>query len=828
MDSKAALRMKFRTCSLVIGVLTAWLLPGLGTGRAGESPFLYGIHDHEPAPTEFLDRIKAGTGGGGGWITATVAVGADPNNVSGADFSSLANAGHTVICRINYGYFPDGTIPVASKWDDFAIRCRNFVANSSGCSLWLIGNESNLNVEWPLDPANQRFNYISPQDYAVCFRKVYNAIKSVRPNDKVMPQALAPWGGPYGGTDNLNGSGYPADGMPLNWVQYLNQMLTAIQATGPLDGIPLHVGSRGYSYADIHSANRVNAGGQNLYFSFYVYKDWIDYGIPPSLYHLPLYVTECNGLYFWKGGGPPGEDPTQHYEPGWVQEIFAEFDRYNQSASTTGRPIFRCVNLYRWCAYCDGWNIDGASNPYKAQILSDLDVAVAQLYRWPTNQVATQPPPAPTGLAATVGNGKVMLNWNPAPLAAHYRVKRSTVNGGPYAVLASNLVSTTWNDQVFTPSVTYYYRVSAVNAAGESPDSAPVSATPTNVLPDVIVTSVSWTPPVPGPGSNVIFRATVRNQGGSPTPAGVTLGVGFSVDGALVTWAGGYSAALPAGGSVTLTADGGPAGVNYWTATTGSHTIVAHVDDINRFAEADEGNNVTLTNLMVYAPRYAVNCGGAAAGAFAADAYWSGSANTYSVSDLIETSLVSNAAPQTVYQTERWGDATYTFGALVPGTTCRLRLHWAEISPSVSGVGGRQFHVRINGTQVLTNFDIVAAAGGKFKAVTREFEASISAGGQVTLQLVRGAANEPKIGGIELDPIIPPPTITRALVTNGTLTLRWETYPGKSYRVQYRTNLDETGWSNWGGELLATGTTLAVTNALGTVPRRFCRILRLN
>ena len=824
----AALRMKLRTVGLVVGVLTVWLLPGPGTGRAGESPFLYGIHDHEPAPTEFLDRVKAGTGGGGGWVTATVAVGADPNDLSGADFSSLASAGHTVICRINYGYFPDGTIPVASKWDDFAIRCRNFVAHSSGCSLWLIGNESNLNVEWPLDPANQRFNYLSPQDYAVCFRKVYDAIKSVRPNDKVMPQALAPWGGPYGGTANLNGSGHPADGMPLNWVQYLNQMLTAIQATGPLDGIPLHIGSRGYTYADIHSTNRVNAGGQNLYFSFYVYKDWIDYGIPPSLYHLPLYVTECNGLYYWKGGGPPGEDPTRHYEPGWVQEILAEFNRHNQSAATSGRPIFRCVNFYRWCGYCDGWNIDGASNPYKGQILSDLDAAVAQQYRWPTNQTATNPPPAPTGLTATVGSGKVTLNWNPAPLASSYRVKRSTVNGGPYAVIASNVVSAFWNDQVFTPGVTYYYRVSAVNAAGESPDSAPVSATPTNVLPDVVVTSVSWTPAVPGPGSNVVFRATVRNQSGGPTPAGVTLGVGFSVDGGLVSWAGGYASALPAGGSVTLSADGGPAGVNYWAATTGAHTVVAHVDDINRFAEANEDNNVSVTNLTVYAPRYGVNCGGAAAGAFSADAYWSGSANTYSVSDFIETALVSNAAPQAVYQTERWGDSTYTFSALVPGTTCRLRLHWAEISPSVSGIGGRRFHVRINGTQVLTNFDIVAAAGGKFRAVARDFEARVNGSGRITLEFLKGAANEAKIGGIELEPVVPPPTITGAEVVNGSLVLRWQTYPGKTYRLQYRSNLEDAGWLNWGGDLLAVGTNLSVTNAVGSVPRRFCRILRVN
>src|SRR5688572_15754390 len=156
-----------------------------------ESPFLYGIHDHDPDPSEFLNHITSVTGGTGGWVTATVAVGANPNDTWGVDFSALANAGHTIICRINYGYFPDGTIPVAAKYDDFAARCKNFIANSSGCAIWLIGNESNLNVEWPFDSSNNRFNYLSPASYADCYRRVYNAIKSIRPNDKVLPQALA-------------------------------------------------------------------------------------------------------------------------------------------------------------------------------------------------------------------------------------------------------------------------------------------------------------------------------------------------------------------------------------------------------------------------------------------------------------------------------------------------------------------------------------------------------------------------------------------------------------------------------------------------------------
>jgi hypothetical protein len=340
---------------------------------AQEAANLYGIHDSAPSPQEYLDHIN--NGGAKGWVTATFAIGANPNDFSGTDLTWIANQGHTVIGRLNYGYCPDGTIPVSSQYANFAQRCANFVNASPGCNIWIIGNEPNLSSEWPV--ANNYASYVSPQSYADCFRQCYNAIKTVKPNAKVISAPLAPWAGPYGA--GVSGCGINADGNPLNWVTYLNQMLTAISQSGPLDGIGLHINSRGYTYNDIHSTAQVNAGGQNLYWSFYVYKDWVNLGIPSSLYNLPLYATECNGYFYWSGGHP--ENPAIHYEAGWTQEIYAEINRWNQTAASTGKPIFRCVNMYRWCNGCDGWNIDGS--PYKGQILADLDQAVSFRYTWP-------------------------------------------------------------------------------------------------------------------------------------------------------------------------------------------------------------------------------------------------------------------------------------------------------------------------------------------------------------------------------------------------------------------------------------------------------------
>jgi F5/8 type C domain/Fibronectin type III domain len=89
-----------------------------------------------------------------------------------------------------------------------------------------------------------------------------------------------------------------------------------------------------------------------------------------------------------------------------------------------------------------------------------------------------QVPPTPQNLSATPGNTQVSLSWSPSSGATSYNVKRSTTNGGPYTTIAPGVTSTSYLDTGRTNGVTYYYVVSAVNGAGESPNSAPASATP--------------------------------------------------------------------------------------------------------------------------------------------------------------------------------------------------------------------------------------------------------------------------------------------------------------------------------------------------------------
>ena len=109
---------------------------------------------------------------------------------------------------------------------------------------------------------------------------------------------------------------------------------------------------------------------------------------------------------------------------------------------------------------------------------------------------------------------------------------------------------------------------------------------------------------------------------------------------------------------------------------------------------------------------------------------------------------VTNAAPAAVYQTERYGFFTYLIPGLTPGASYTVLLHFAEIY--WTQVGQREFDVSINGTQVLTNFDIIAAAGAPNTAVVESFTATANSNGGIVIDFTKGAADQPKISGIEV------------------------------------------------------------------------------
>ncbi|WP_434756677.1 glycoside hydrolase family 6 protein [Paenibacillus amylolyticus] len=95
--------------------------------------------------------------------------------------------------------------------------------------------------------------------------------------------------------------------------------------------------------------------------------------------------------------------------------------------------------------------------------------------------VATAPA-APTALTATAGNAQVSLSWTASAGATSYNVKRALTAAGPFTTVASNVTATSYTNISLTNGTTYYYVVSAVNAAGQSANSTVASAKPAAVV----------------------------------------------------------------------------------------------------------------------------------------------------------------------------------------------------------------------------------------------------------------------------------------------------------------------------------------------------------
>jgi hypothetical protein len=174
------------------------------------------------------------------------------------------------------------------------------------------------------------------------------------------------------------------------------------------------------------------------------------------------------------------------------------------------------------------------------------------------------------------------------------------------------------------------------------------------------------------------------------------------------------------------------------TTAGGPYTVTAKSGSIS--------GTGTVTVTLVSMPIYRLNSGGAASSPFIADQYYSGGAAA-STTSAITTTGVTNPAPQAVYQTERYGTFSYTLPGLVVAAQYTVRLHFAEIYFTASGQ--RTFNVVINGTTVLTNYDIYAATGARYKAIVREFTATADALGRIVINF-NTVVNNAKSSGIEI------------------------------------------------------------------------------
>ncbi len=154
---------------------------------------------------------------------------------------------------------------------------------------------------------------------------------------------------------------------------------------------------------------------------------------------------------------------------------------------------------------------------------------------------------------------------------------------------------------------------------------------------------------------------------------------------------------------------GGSALTGGWAADTSTRPSSWVNDSVARTATGSTGSTIAMTDPSIPA--------GTPSSMFRTSRY-----DTSAGSDMIWTLPVPNAG-------------TYT-----------VRLYFAETY--WTSTGRRTFNVSINGSRVLTSFDILAAAGGAKKGIVRTF--TVTTSGSITVAFGRTTHDNPMISGIDV------------------------------------------------------------------------------
>ncbi|MES2921281.1 MAG: glycosyl hydrolase [Verrucomicrobiota bacterium] len=281
------------------------------------------------------------------------------------------------------------------------------------------------------------------------------------------------------------------------------------------------------------------------------------------------------------------------------------------------------------------------------------------------------------------------------------------------------------------------------------------------------------------PGRSLVSTTNLNYQPTAPqSPTGLTA---ISGNGATALgWSASATAtgyhvkrATVSGGPYTTVASPTTPGYSDTTNAPGV-TYFYVVSALNSLGESANSSEASVTAFGP--PLMAVNCGSSTAvGSFVADIGYLGGTSSTNTAAIGTTGVVS-PAPEAVYQRYRFGNFSYTLGSLTPGASYKVRLHFAELYWTAAG--SRTSNVTINGTQVLTNFDVYAAAGGKDKAVIREFTVTANASGQVVITFATTKDNA-ICNGIEIR--IPVPAVPGALnasTASSQIVLTWNAAAG--------------------------------------------------
>ncbi|HEV8067501.1 MAG TPA: fibronectin type III domain-containing protein [Planctomycetaceae bacterium] len=427
---------------------------------------------------------------------------------------------------------------------------------------------------------------------------------------------------------------------------------------------------------------------------------------------------------------------------------------------------------------------------YRVQALNNT---VTSAYSNPVTAVIPAPPATPSnGHATLITTTTVDLAWtNNATNADVYKIFREVVGGAFTQIASLPPTATTYDDSGLTPGTNYDYHIEAWNISGNADRTGADLYTVSPAITNLTATggsgqvALAWTAPTGATNMTYnVYRGTSAGaEGATPIATGLT--------------------------TTSFTNTSVTAGTTYYYEVTSVDPQSLATPSIAPFGESARSNEVSAQSSSLV---LAISSGGPAAGSFAADTDFSGGTVSQGTTAIINTSGVTNPPPQSVLQHGRYGNITYTIPNLSPGATYGVRLDFVEYV--MNATGQRVFNVAINGTQVLSNFDIFAAAGGENIALAKSFTATASSAGKITITFT-SVVNNSMINGIEIyssSPATPPaaPTGLTATAGIGQVALSWTPVSGATGYDVYR------GTSSGSETLLSSGTNVSTSTFTDT------------
>ena len=189
---------------------------------------------------------------------------------------------------------------------------------------------------------------------------------------------------------------------------------------------------------------------------------------------------------------------------------------YKVYRATSQNGTYSLLGTVTTTSYTNTGAKEGTTYYYKVKAVNGADESAYSNIVSGQAKVQAQKPSAPVvKIGNSASSGKPQLTWNAVSGATSYKVYRATSQNGTYSLLGT-VTATSYTNTGAKAGTTYWYKVKAVNSAGESAYSNIVSgrATVTTLTMGHSATSgkpqLTWKA-VSGAASYRVYRATTKN-----------------------------------------------------------------------------------------------------------------------------------------------------------------------------------------------------------------------------------------------------------------------------------------------------------------------------